>query len=292
MPKKPLKKPTVTPKIMNVWQLTKSSAQLIWENRVVFLGISIIYGLLILILAKGFSAGQNIEDLKKAVSESLSGNGKEIGASFAVFVSLVGSTGSGSTDTSGPYQVIVTIITSLAIIWTLRQILANKKFKFKETFYLSMYPLVPFLIILAIVALQLIPLLLGSVLYSLVASYGIATNIIEVILWILLFTSLAALSLYFVCSSLFAVYIVTLPDMTPKKALDTAKELVQGRRWVVIRKIISLPIVLLIISAIVMLPVILIAAPLAQIVFYCLTVVSLLAVHTYMYLLYRNLMDA
>ena len=278
--------------VMSVWQLTKSSARIIWDNRVVFVGIALIYGILILVLAKGFAGGQNVGDLKKAVSDSLSGNGKEIGASVAVFVSMIGSAGSGTTDTSGAYQLLVTVNTSLAIIWALRQILANKPFIFKEVYYKSMYPLIPFFIILAVVSLQLIPILLGSVLYSLVSSYGIAVSAIESILWILIFISLAALSLYFVCSSLLAVYIVTLPDMTPKKALATAKELVKGRRWLVVRKIISLPIVLFIISAIVMLPIILIAAPLAQLVFYLLTVLSLVAVHTYMYLLYRNLMDA
>lgn len=291
MPKNKSKTTNKTSNIMSVWQLTKLSGEVIWVNRVVFVGIALIYGLLILLLAKGFSGGQNISDLKNAISGSLTGSGKEIGASLAVFFSMVGSAGSGSTDASGPYQMIVTVISSLAIIWALRQILAKKTFNFKDVYYLGMYPLIPFLIVLAVVAIQLLPLLLGSVLYSLITSYGIAVNLVESVLWVAIFVSLAALSLYFVCSSLLAIYIVTLPEMTPKKALATAKELVQGRRWTVIRKIISLPIVLLIISAIVMLPVILIVAPLAQIVFYLLTVMSLVAVHTYMYLLYRNLMN-
>jgi len=292
MPKKSLKNTKTKAHVMSVWQLTKSSAKLIWDNRVVFTGIALIYGLLILLLAKGFSGGQNIGELKKAVSDSLSGNGKEIGASIAVFVSMFGSAGSGSSDASGAYQMVVTVMTSLAIIWALRQIMASKKFEFKNVYYLSMYPLVPFLIILTVVALQLLPLLLGSVLYSIVTSYGIAVNMMETVLWIVLFIGLAGLSLYFVCSSLIAIYIVTLPDMTPKKALSSAKELVIGRRWIVVRKIVSLPIVLFIVAAAVMIPVILIAPFLAQLVFYILTVMSLVAVHTYMYLLYRNLMDA
>lgn len=277
--------------VLSIWQLTKLSAETIWTNRVVFTGIGLIYGLLILFLAKGFSGGQNIGDLKDAISNSLTGSGKELGASLAVFFSMIGAAGSGSTDTSGPYQLVLTVITSLAIIWALRQILAKKQFKFKDVYYLSMYPLVPFLIILAVIAVQLLPLMLGSVLYSIVTSFGIAVNIFEMLLWALMFIALGALSLYFICSSLFAMYIVTLPDMTPKKALDTAKELVQGRRWMVIRKILGLPLVLLIISAVVMLPIILILAPLAPLVFYILTVLSLVAVHTYMYLLYRNLMN-
>jgi hypothetical protein len=133
--------------------------------------------------------------------------------------------------------------------------------------------------------------LIGSSIYSIVIANGIAVNLIEKALFVALFVALAALSVYWISSSLFALYIVTLPDMTPLKALRSARELVRGRRWAVFRKLICLPVILLVVAAIIMLPIIILLTPLAQWVFFLLTMFALVAVHTYMYTLYRELLN-
>ena len=58
---------------------------------------------------------------------------------------------------------------------------------------------------------------------------------------------------------MFALYIVTLPDMTPMKALRSARELVRYRRWTVLRKVLFLPLMLLVVAAIIMVPIIILA---------------------------------
>jgi uncharacterized membrane protein YoaK (UPF0700 family) len=94
-----------------------------------------------------------------------------------------------------------------------------------------------------------------------------------------------------ISSSLFALYIVTLPDMTPFKALRSARELVRHRRWTVLRKILFLPIILLVVAAIIMLPIIIWLTSLAQWVFFLLTMFALVAANAYMYTLYRELLN-
>ncbi len=94
-----------------------------------------------------------------------------------------------------------------------------------------------------------------------------------------------------ISSSIFALYIVTLPDMTPLKALRSARELVKGRRWAVILRLLSLPVILLIVAAIIMVPIIIVLTPVAQWVFFLLTMFTLVAVHAYMYTLYRELLN-
>jgi hypothetical protein len=94
-----------------------------------------------------------------------------------------------------------------------------------------------------------------------------------------------------ISSSLFALYIVTLPDMTPMKALRSARELVRHRRWTVLRKILCLPLILLVAGAVIMLPIIIVLTPLAQWVFFLLTMLALVAAHAYMYTLYRELLN-
>jgi hypothetical protein len=124
-----------------------------------------------------------------------------------------------------------------------------------------------------------------------VINNGIAIYAVEKILWALLFAGLALLTLYMLSSSVFALYIVTLPDMTPMKALRSARELVRYRRWTVLRKIICLPIILLLVALVIMLPVIILLTPLARWVFFILTMAALLAIHAYMYTLYRELLN-
>jgi hypothetical protein len=208
-----------------------------------------------------------------------------------VFVVLVGSAGNGSSQTAGAYQLFLALITSLAVIWSLRQLLANHPLRLRDAYYRGMYPLIPFILVLLIVSLQLLPLLIGSSLYSLVITNGIAVNALEKGLWLVFFLALALWTLYMISASLFALYIVTLPEMTPLKALRSARELVHGRRWTVLRKILYLPLLLLVVAAIIMVPIIIWLTALAQWVFFLLTMFSLIAIHTYMYNLYRELLN-
>jgi phosphatidylglycerophosphate synthase len=78
--------------------------------------------------------------------------------------------------------------------------------------------------------------------------------------------------------------------MTPMKALRSARELVMHRRWEVLRKLIFLPIALIIIATLIMVPLLLITAPVAVWVFFIMTIVGLVVAHSYVYALYRELL--
>ena len=287
-PRKPIKHPVRLP---SVWVITKEAAQLVWEHKKLFLGITIIYGLLTIILVQGFSGSTDVSSLKNNFNQAFKGNFGGLASGLGVFFTLLGSSGSSSSATSGPYQLLLGIVTSLAIIWALRQLFAGNNIRIRDTFYRGMYPLIPFLIVLIIVCLQLVPFLIGAKLYSTVISGGIAVALIEKLFWIIVFVALTAWSLYMVSRSVIALYIVTLLDMTPISALRSAKDLVQHRRWTVLRKMLSLPIVLLLCSIIIMLPVILIITPASQWVFFFLSMFSLVAIHAYLYTLYRELLN-
>lgn len=284
-------KPSALKKLPSAWKLTKKTAQLIWENKKLFLLLTLVYGILSIVLVKGFSSASNVGELKEQLNQVFTGNLGSLASGLGVFVALVGSSGSTPSETGGAYQFFLGIVTSLAIIWTLRQLMSGvKKLRVRDAYYQGMYPLVPFILVLLIMGIQMLPMLIGSSIYSLVVTNGIAIHLIEKVLWFGLFVGLSALSLYWLSSSLIALYIVTLPNMTPIKALRSAKELVQGRRLAVVRKVLWLPLVMLITSAILMLPIIIWITPLAQWVFFLLTMFVLVVVHAYMYGLYRELL--
>lgn len=279
------------PRLPNAWRLTASACGTLWRHRKLFIGITLVYGLLNLVLVRGLASTTDVGSLKHSLDQAFKGDFGSFASSLGVFAVLVGSAGNGSSQTAGAYQLFLFLITSLAVIWALRQVLADKPLRVRDAYYRGMYPLVPFILVLVIIGLQLLPLLIGSTLYSVVISNGIAVTVLEKLLCAAIFIGLALVSLYLLSSSIFALYIVTLPDMAPFKALRSARDLVRGRRWTVLRKLLFLPVMLLVAAAVIMVPIIILLTPVAQWVFFVLTMFGLVAIHAYLYTLYRELLN-
>ena len=94
-----------------------------------------------------------------------------------------------------------------------------------------------------------------------------------------------------ITASVFALYIVTLPDMSPFRALRSAKELVRGRRLMIWRKLILLPFVLFLGTTVVVLPFLLFLTPLTVWIFFILSTAWFAVIHSYLYTLYRELLN-
>lgn len=277
-------------KLPGAFSLLRASIRHLLNYKKTFLGIISVYLLLTILLVKGLGLTNDVAGLKDALQEIFTGGTGEIISSAAIFSILVGSTGSASNDVAGVYQSVLVVVVSLAVIWALRQTHAKKQVSAKDAFYKGLYPFVPFILVLLVVGLQLLPLLAGSILYSTVTANGLAVTFGEKLIWIVLFGSLALLTFYMTAASLFALYIVTLPDVGPMQALRSAKDLVRYRRWTVMRKVLFLPLALLIMGALVVMPLIIFVTPLAEWVFFILTMLSLAVIHSYMYNLYRKLL--
>lgn len=277
-------------KLPSVWRITKRSALTLWEHKELFIGIALIYGFVNVSLAQGTSGGTDVSTLKDAFNQVFTGHLGFLASGLSIFAVLIGTAGNTSSQTAGAYQIFLAIIGSLAIIWALRLVVSGSRPRVRDAYYRGMTPLIPFLLVLLAIGLELLPLIIGSSLYSLVVNNGIAVDVVERLIWALLFGLLALLTFYMLSSSLFALYIVTLPDMTPVKALRSARELVRYRRWTVLRKLLFLPLILLVAAAVIMLPIIIVLTPLAQWSFFLLTMFSLVAIHTYIYTLYRELL--
>ncbi len=267
------------------WQLLRQATQVIWQHKKVLGGILLVYGLLQIILVQGILAS-NVAEVKEVIDESIDGPT----ATFAMLTYMVGSFGQTANAESSVYQSMLFVICSLAFIWALRQVLADKTIRIRDGFYKGMYPLIPFVLVFAVIGLQTIPALIGAWLYSVIIANGIAVVFAEQLFWLVIFLLFLLLSAYMICSSLFALYIVTLPDVAPMRALRSARELVRYRRLSIARKFLMLAVVLVIAVATVMVPVIMVAAALAPIVFYMLSVVIVGFLHAYVYTLYRELL--
>jgi len=268
-------------------KLLKESFVLIWEHKEVLLGYGILYMVLNLVLVQGLSSTAHLINLKHSLQLTHS-HGGFIG--FSLYAYLLGETGSNVSPFAGIYQLALAIFVSLATIWSLRQTYAGYAIKIRDGFYRGMYPLIPFVLVMLMIALQLVPFLAGAALYSIIMANGLAVNAGEQMLFLILFFATVLISLYMLCSSLIALYVVTLPEMTPMSALRTARDLVAHRRWTIMRKIIFLPIALFVLASVVLVPTSLFITVIAPWVLALITAFSLVVLHTYMYKLYRELL--
>lgn len=269
--------------------ILKQSFRTTLDHKRVFGGIIVVSALLQYIIVQSFGSPLNFLSLKAQVEDVLGDGASKLTTGWVLFGSLVGSSGS-SGDVAGVYQTLIVLIATLASIWALRQILAGERITTKDSFYKGMYPVIPFVLVLFIISLQLIPAAIGSFIYSAIFDNGLAVTALEKVLWFAVFILLILLSLYMVLSSLFALFIVTLPEMTPFKALRSARNLVLHRRFSVVLRLAVLLIVVGVLAVVILLPLIIFIPVLAEPTFYVFSAASIVLINTFLYLLYRELL--
>ncbi len=281
IPTKPLSSP---------WAITKKASRILLGNKKLFAMIIVSLALLNFVVVQSFGNPINLASVKENVETLLGSSATKANTSWILFGSLVGSGSSQAGEVAGVYQTILMIIFSLAIIWALRQLLSGEKTSFRDAFYKSTYPLIPFCLVLVVIGLQMLPATVGSLIYSTVLANDLVANNIERTLWIMLYLVLVLLSAYMILSSIFALYISTLPDMTPLKALRSARSLVLGRRLKVAIRFLFLLIVTSVVSLLILLPTVFFAPSIAEYVFYVFASAILVVIHSYTYILYRELL--
>lgn len=235
------------------------------------------------------SVHSQVNDIKDRVNSSASSGGSKLSSAVDGFSGLV--TGTNGSSNSSSFQTVLLILGSLVFIWALRQLLVGEKITLKQSFYQSMTPLIPFLLVAGLIVIQLLPLIIALVLLSVVLSGLVSSTPFLAICLSLLFALLAGWSLYMLSSSIFALYIVTLPDVEPLHAMRSAKGLVINRRWQIARKILFLPFFIVITLALVFIPLILFAIFLVTPMLFISSVLILLFTHAYLYGLYRRLLN-
>lgn len=256
--------------------------------RSALIGVSIVYGLGVLLFARALSAGVDIT----ALSDTIRSVTSNVFEARAVELGVLFNGTNAAASTSGTiFQVIFFVVCSLAFIWIYRSAHASNEVGTKAAFYQGMGQIIPYTIVLFIVCLQLLPLVFGSYLYSSLIYNGIAVTGSEQFIAFLVILALALWSLRMLTSGIFATYIASLPGMTPVSALRAARDLVQSRRLLVWRKIVFLPLVLALGSIIVVLPFLFLWPAAAPWVFFGTSIAWLPVAHAYLYETYREMIQ-
>jgi hypothetical protein len=264
------------------------SLRVLRDNWKLFGGITALYGGLVLLFGRGLAGLNNISDLKVALG---SDNGiTHILSGTTLFTYALGTSGNPGSSAAAAYQVMLGLIFCLALIWALRQLYAGKDIRIRDSFYAGMYPLVPFVLVLGVVLFQLLPFMVGAFLFGIVQTNGIAASGFELVLWGVLCLALLCASLYMIVPTIFSLLVACLPDVTPRAALAAGRELVQGRRWMVMRKLAFLPAILGMAAAVVLVPLFIVIAPLAAGLLFVASVAAVPVSIGYVYRLYRSLL--
>lgn len=161
-----------------------------------------------------------------------------------------------SSEAAMVFFVLIFLIIWLTTIFILRHRLAEHKIKLRDALYNAMTPLLSTFVVFVVAVVQCIPIFILIIVYS----AAVQTEFLEAPFYALVFFIFAALMLllsgYLLSSSLIAMVAVSAPGLYPMKALNTASDLMAGRRIKFILRLVALILVLVVMWVAVMLPLI------------------------------------
>ena len=273
--------------------LWKETWLFIWKNKKIFVKFLAVYAICYLILVKGINNFHlDVSSLTTKLKEIGAGNIGSIFGALAIYATLVSSLTGTTSDISNFFQVSVLIIFSLAFIWLIRKMHSKRlAAPVKDSFYKGMRPLIPFLGVLVILILELLPAGIGALLLVTVQGASVVSTEAEITGVAILMILTLVLSVYLLAGSVFALYIVTLPEATPLLAIRSSMRLLRIHRWVVLRKIVAFFFMLFVLGFATVLPFILWLPQYAEVAFFIMGCSSFGVMHTYMYKLYRSMIS-
>lgn len=279
----------------------------LWQYRVTFAALVCVYVLMSSVmvgLASQSTYTQLSEMIRSTSGELFAGNIGKIGEASTLL--LVGLTGGISPDLSESQQLIsglLVLMAWLTTVWLLRAFMAGHKPSLRDGLYNSGAPFIPTLLLSIFLLIQLVPAALAAIGVSAAMPTGLVNEGVEAMLFWTVVLLLMVLSLYWVTSTLIALVVVTLPGMYPLRALKTAHELVVGRRLRIVLRIVWLAGVTLLAWGVTLIPVIIFDAwikglweaiqwlPIVPIALLVVSSASMVWVASYVYLLYRKVVD-
>jgi len=274
----------------STWSLLKSAFNQIEQNKKLFIGIMVVYLLLTMIFVKGISGNFQISSIQQNVIDSLGEQSGKLQRGTASYGILLGSAVSAPGDVESIYQTILIMIAGLATIWALRKTYNERpKVQIRDAFYKGMYPLIPYLIVLFVMLMYCLPLGITSTIFSAIQANGLAVSGPEQLIWTSVLIAGGLLTAYLLLSAVFAIYIVTLPNMRPIKALKEANALVKFRRWQIAKKFIIFFGGSLLVSAIVLIPLIIFFARGAEVIYLVFSMLFMVLSNAFTYRIYRQL---
>lgn len=197
----------------------------------------------------------------------------------------------------------ILLITWLTLIYISRDVYNGRarQLKVRDALYRAGGPIVPTLLILALVMLQLLPLAIAMMAYSSLSGASYINQGIQIenmAAWMIIFL-IGVLTIYWMVTSLLTLITVTIPGMYPLEGYFQTSVKVSGRRVKILLRLLVmlLPLILVwlvVLGAVVVLDMVVKFQnfPLVQITTTVLVAASVIWIATYLFALYRHILDS
>lgn len=271
-----------------------------------FVLLVVVYGLLMIILGGVTSQATytQISDLLKQSSTTLSSGGwDKVGQAGLL---LLATFASGPTNLSTDQQIYLAIILLfvwLSTVWLLREYKLGRRPKLRDGLYNSGSPFLSTFAVIAMLICQLLPIGIVALVYAALNSVGIISEGFGSMLFWIVAALVATLVLYWITSTMIALVVVTLPGMYPLRAMRAAGDLVVSRRLRIMYRILWVLGTVVIAWIVVMVPLVLLTTwltslwsgmsniPIMPAAAAFMSALSVVWVASYVYLLYRKVVD-
>lgn len=296
-------------KLPGYWSMTNHVRATLWKNKKLFGGLVAVY-IAATVVISGYGAQQTYSDLTQLLRESsgdlFEGNWGTIGKAGLLLTSTIQDSLAPSTSE----QQAQAVLTGLAVffgwlttVWLLRNVLAGHKPRLRDGLYNSGAPVLATVLVGFIITLQLLPIAIAVIIVSAaLVSQLFLVPVAGMLVGIGAFL-LALLSIYWISSSFIALVVVTLPGMYPMQAVRTASDLVVGRRLRMLFRLLWLVFIIVITWILIVIPIIIFDdwlkqavpaiewLPLVPLTIITMAAVTLVFASSYVYLLYRRIVD-
>ena len=274
--------------------------RVLWNRKWVYLRLIAIFFVLSVLFIGAIQSDNitTINGIFEAVNSSTNIFNPVMRAITTVASSLGGALNNNFSDIQYIYISILIILGLLTVVWLLRHQLAGDKIRVRDGLYNAPAPLVPEYVLVGVGVLQLIPIALSVVVYISLTSSGIINGGIEEAMFAAALFLGAVLTLYFMTTTLFSLFIASIPGTYPIKAYRAARQIVAGQRLRLLFRLLWMVIIVLVAWFIVLVPIIIIVNSLnagnswaIPIAYQLVVITSMVYAAAYGYLLYRRMID-
>lgn len=250
-----------------------------------FLGVVFVYGFVYVILVIGF-----VFLSPSTIKDNLTDLGEELALIDKAYLSLYSSIDFFSGDQASQLiQFFLFVIASLAFIWTLRKVRQLKRVKVAEAYYSGTAQIVPLILTIILLFIFLIPLSIGSSIAA--AGLNLASSFLETSLIVIISSLLAFVSLWLMARYWSSFYIVSLPNMRPLESLSKSAKLTKGNRLKISLQVLWFSLITLAVFGLIIFLVGISLPLVTPYVFVFLMFVLFAWVHTFLFSIYRSLVD-
>jgi hypothetical protein len=141
----------------------------------------------------------------------------------------------GASDFARWAQFFLAIIFSLVFIYAIRNLHQGIKLRARDALYSGTGNLIPFFMTISLLAIQLIPFTLLSIIYNIGMGRDLFVNNLEKFVAVIVLITSGLLTFWFIPTTIVSLYAITVAGVYPSKTMQAVRIMVSKRRLEVVR---------------------------------------------------------